>query len=81
MIGLDKDSEYTLFIKDFIETLSKTEKFVLKVWVSGSELPYIYDESHHFYFMEGGFRVMDNHYIDYHFYDTITGLRIIYKGE
>lgn len=78
MITLDEDSEFTLLFKDFIETLVGTEKFLLKIWVSGSEIPYQYDETFNYHFIQEGFRVMNGVYIDYHFYDTITGIRVIY---
>lgn len=78
MISLDDNAEYTLFTADLIETLSKTEKFILKIWIGTFELPYTYNQDCGFYFTQEGFRVDTGEQIDYIFYDNITSLRIIY---
>lgn len=80
MISIDKESEYTLFIADFIETLSQTEKFTLKIWINGSELPFDFNQDCSFYFTQEGFRVDTGELIDYIFYDNIMSLRIIYES-
>lgn len=78
MIAVNDESEFTLIFADFIETLSKTEKFTVKIWTNGSELPHEYDDSFCFYFLSEGVRVMNGEYMDYIFFDTITGMRVIY---
>lgn len=80
MISIDDNSEYTLFIADFIETLSMTGKFTLKVWINGSELPFEFSDECSFYFTQEGFRVDTGELIDYIFYDNIMSLRIVYEG-
>ena len=78
MISIDDNSEYTLLIADFIETLAQTESFILKVWINGSELPFEFSSDFCFYFMQEGFRVDDGFQIDYIFYDNIMSMRLIY---
>ena len=80
MIAIDENSEYALFIADFIETLSQTEHFLLKVWITGSELPFEFTDECSFFFTQEGFRVDTGKMIDYIFYDNILSLRIIYES-
>ena len=79
-ISVNDDSEFTLFIADLIETLAQTEKFVLKIWINGSELPFEFDNACSFYFMQEGFRVDTGEFIDYIFYDNIVSLRLMYES-
>ena len=79
MISVDEQSEFTVLVADFIETLAKTDKFLLLVWISGSELPFELDNTCKFYFMQEGFRVIRENVIDYIFYDNIASVRIIYE--
>lgn len=85
-IAVDKDSEFTITLKDFIETLSQYDKFTLKIWVNGSEIPFKYDESADFYFMSEGIRIIHHatdsfgnvvEMIDYVLYDTIVNMRLV----
>lgn len=78
MVSIDENAEYTLFIADFIETLSHTENFLLKIWISNVELPFEFNQDCSFYFTQEGFRVDDGKMIDFIFYDNIASLRIIY---
>lgn len=77
-ISLEKDNEFTVLIADFIETLAGTGRFILKVWITGSEIPYVYTEKDNFHFMQEGFRVDDGERIDWFFYDTIASVRLHY---
>ena len=80
MITVHDDSEFTILIADFIETLAKTERFQLRVWISGSELPIPLDETCIFHFMQEGFRVTIGNKILWIFYDTINSMELEYES-
>lgn len=84
-ISVDKDSEFTVTLKDFIETLSQQDEFLLKIWVNGSEIPYEYENNCDFHFMSEGIRITRHRKyedlgefktIDYVLYDTIVAMRL-----
>ena len=77
-IKVADDNDFTVLIADFIETLSGTDKFVLKIWITGSEIPYVFHYDDHFYFMQEGFRVDNGERIDWFFYDNIVSVRLHY---
>lgn len=80
MISICDDNEFSVLIADFIETLSGTEKYVLKIWLRGTVLPYEYDESFDYHFMQEGVRIMNHNRIDWMFYDEIASMRVIYEN-
>ena len=78
-ITVAEDNEFSIIIADFIETLANTEKFVLKIWIN-SEIPYEFDETCDFYFMQEGFRVLSMKRIDWFFYDNIVSMRLYHES-
>ena len=79
MIEIADDNEFSVIIADFIKTLARIGKFDLLIWVNGSELPFEFDQHCKFYFMQEGFRVINDNVIDYIFYDNIASLRVFYE--
>lgn len=81
MIELCEDCEYTVLIADLIATLGTYDKhnkpFTLKIWVSSVELPFEFDSSSHFDFLQEGLRVETKERIIYLFYDIITEMEVI----
>ena len=84
-ITIDKDSEFSITMKDFIETLSQQDEFLLKIWVNGSEIPYKYKNDCDFHFISEGIRITryikyedlgEFKTIDYVLYDTIVAMRL-----
>ena len=79
MISVADDNEFSVIIANFIETIAKIERFDLLVWLNGSELPFEFDQTCNFHFMQEGFRVSNGSRIDYIFYDNIASLRVVYE--
>ena len=81
MIELCDDCDYTILIADLISTLMIYDKdntpFLLKIWIGGSELPFEFKSSYHFYFLQEGIRVETNDKIEYLFYDVINQIEVI----
>ena len=77
-ISIADDNDFTIIIADLIETLAGTSKFVLKIWITGSEVPYLFTDEDKFYFMQEGFRVSQKKHIDWFFYDNIVSVRLHY---
>ena len=77
MLSLCDDCEYTTLIADLIETLASLEKFMLRIWVSGSEISYDFTSDNDFKFLQEGLKVSDNEMVDYIFYDTIVSIKVI----
>lgn len=80
-IKVYKDCEYSTLIADFIEKLAKEEKFSLKIWINGSELPLVFDESCEFFFLQEGFRFNFSNIIGWVFYDTIVYMRLKHENK
>lgn len=78
MIAKCEDCEYTVTIADLMVTLSKLEKFNLRLWVTGSELPLEYSEKDDFKFLQESLKVVTDSAIEYIYYDIITLVRINY---
>lgn len=80
MIELCDECDYTILIADLIATLMSKDKdnesFTLNVWLHGCELPFEFDSSSFFNFLQEGFRVEDNERIMYIFYDEIEYVRV-----
>ena len=81
MIEVCDDCEYTVLIADLIATLMTYDKdnkpFTLKIWVTGSELPFEFDYSSHFDFLQEGLRVETNERIVYLFYDILSEVEVL----
>lgn len=81
MIELCDDCDYTVLIADLIATLMIYDKdkkpFVLKIWITGSELPFEFDCSSHFNFLQEGLRVETREKIVYLFYDMISEIEVL----
>lgn len=81
MIELCDDCEYTILIADLIATLGVMDKdnqsFILKIWLTGSELPFEFDSGNHFNFLQEGLRVEDEDKVTYLFYDVIHQIEVI----
>ena len=78
MIAKCEDCEYTVTIADLMVTLSKLEKFNLRLWVTGSELPLEYSEKDDFKFLQESLKVVTDSAIEYIYYDIITLVRVNY---
>lgn len=81
VIELCEDCEYTVLIADLIATLGTYDKhnkpFILKIWITGSELPFEFDCSNHFDFLQEGLRVETKERIVYLFYDIISEIEVL----
>ena len=44
MISVEDDNEYSILIADLIKTLGGTEKYLLKIWLRGTELSFNYSD-------------------------------------
>ena len=81
MIEVCDDCDYTVLIADLIATLmiyDKDEKsFTLKIWINGTELPFEFDCSSHFDFLQEGLRVETNERIVYLFYDILSEVEVL----
>ena len=78
MISVCDDCDYTVLTADLIETLAGLDEFILRIWVSGSEISYDFKSSEKdFKFLQEGLKVSDSEMIDYVFYDTIVSVKVI----
>ena len=81
MIELCDDCDYTILVADLIATLMTMDKdnqvFTLKIWITGSELPFEFESYNHFDFLQEGIRVESNERIVYLFYDIISQIEVI----
>ncbi len=78
MIQVCDDCEYTILIADLIESLARSDSFLLRIWVSGSEISYDFRSfEKDFKFLQEGLKISDEEMIDYIFYDTIVSIKVI----
>ena len=77
-VSVADDNEFTIIIGDFIKVLAGADRFVLKIWITGSEVPYIFTDEDKFHFMQEGFRVSQGNHTDWFFYDNIVSVRLHY---
>lgn len=81
MIEVCDDCDYTVLIADLIATLMTYDKdkkpFILKIWINGTELPFEFDCSSHFDFLQEGLRVETNERIVYLFYDILSEVEVL----
>jgi len=81
MIDVCDDCEYTITIADLIETLASCDKFVIRIWLTGSELPFVYNQNHDFIFLQESIRICDGRSVMYIFYDMISYVRVINEDK
>lgn len=80
MIAKCEDCEYTVSIADLMVTLSKLDKFELKIWITGTELPFEYSEKDDFKFLQESLKIVTDSAVEYIFYDIIQLVRINYES-
>ena len=78
MIAKCDECEYTISIADLMSTLSFLDKFELKIWIRGSELPMEYTERDDFKFLQESIKIVTDSAIEYIFYDIIDLVRVNY---
>ncbi len=83
MIDVGDDCEFATLIAELIKTLSAFDKglFVLKVWVTGTELPFIFENHCDFLFLQEGIRITDKEDVLFLWYDTIAYIRVINESK
>lgn len=81
MIELCDECDYTILIADLIATLMTYDKdgkpFLLKIWINGTELPFEFECSDYFNFLQEGLRVETKERIIYLFYDIISQIEVL----
>ena len=77
-ITLCDDCEFSILVADLIKTINDTPKFLLKIWLRGTELAFNYSDEWNYHFMQEGVRIMNNEQIDWIFYDEIAFVRVYY---
>lgn len=80
MISIDNDGEFTYTIFDLIKQMNDLDKFVVKIWSANSELPFKYDDSCDFHFLQESIRVIDGDKVTYITLDSIVSI-ILYKNR
>lgn len=81
MIAKCDECEYSISIADLMVTLSQLDKFDLKIWITGSELPFEYSQQDDIKFLQESMKVVTDSAIEYIFYDIIRLVRINYNGN
>ena len=79
-ITLCEDCEFSILVADLIKTINDTSKFLLKIWLRGTELSFNYSDEWDYHFMQEGVRIMNNEQIDWIFYDEIAFVRVYYEN-
>ena len=77
-ITLCDDCEFSILVADLIKTINDISKFLLKIWLRGTELSFDYSDEWNYHFMQEGVRIMNNEQIDWIFYDEIAFVRVYY---
>lgn len=77
MISKCEDCEYSILIADLMVTLDSADVFVLKIWMGGKELPFIFDDEHDICFLQEGIRAEKGTRVNYIFYDTIDNIQVL----
>ena len=70
--------EFSILVADLIKTINDTSKFLLKIWLRGTELSFDYSDEWNYHFMQEGVRIMNNEQIDWISYDEIAFVRVYY---
>lgn len=76
MIEVDDKGDFTLTIFDLIKELKKLEKFALKVWVNGSELAFLFDDSWDILFIQESIKIMKDGRITYIPLDSVASVTV-----
>lgn len=76
-ISVGDCGEFTYTIMDLIIKLKELEKFILKIWVNGSELPFKCDNEWDIHFIQESVRVSRGNRIKYVALDSIVAIEII----
>lgn len=83
MIDTCNDCEYTILVADLIATLMTKEKnnefFLLKIWYTAHELPFIFNSNSAFEFLQEGIRIDTLDGIFYLWYDAIECFKVEMK--
>ena len=77
MISVCDDCEYTVTIADLIETLAGLDKYLLRIWVTVSELPFVFNQGYDLNFLQESIRIQRGNVVEYIFYDLISYVRVI----
>lgn len=77
MIYKAEDCEYTILIADLMVTLDSLDEFIIKLWIGSKDLPFKFDNTSDFHFLQEGIRVETDNRINYIFYDTIDSIQVI----
>ena len=80
MIQKCEDCEYSILIADLMVTLDSADEFVMKVWIGGKEIPFIFDDEHTITFLQEGIKAEKKNRVNYIFYDSIDNVMVI-KNE
>ena len=78
MISKCEECEYSITIADLMVTLSQLDLFDLKIWITGTELPFEYSEKDDFKFLQESLKIVTDTAVEYIFYDIIQLVRINY---
>ena len=81
MISKCEDCDYTITIADLMVMLSELDEFILKIWISGSEIPFKYSQDDDFKFLQESLKIVSDGFVDYIYYDTITMVRVYYGNR
>ena len=81
MISIEDDNEYSVLIADLIKTIGNTSKYILKIWLRGTDLSFNYSDEWDYHFMQEGVRIMNHEQIDWIFYDEIAFVRVYYESN
>ena len=85
MIEVEDECEFVTLIADLIKFIANSDKFTLKIWVSGSEIPFEFDKECDFLFLQEGFRATRTRTFkyggsevstNYIFYDNIVNIQV-----
>ena len=81
MIDVCDDCEYTVLIADLIITMNQLQEtppnlFTLKIWTTGRDLPFTFENHCDFHFLQEGIRIEDERAVMYVWYDCIEYIRV-----
>ena len=72
MISVCDDCEYSTLVADLILKLNEYDKFKLNIWVNNTELPFVFNQTWDFHFLQEGIRVSKHDVVIYILYDLIS---------
>ena len=77
MIQSYDEIEYSDIIKDVISTLKSSEKFILKIWVDGSEVPFKIGEVADIEFLKESVKISSDEGFTWILYGIIMVIQVI----